>query len=142
DEVERRINIDLLCAEWAVDVATDEIAKQLASGSDPYLAERSHDIEFIADLLQRALSGRTQAMSLPEIKEPSIIVAKDLSPAETAAFAKDRVLAIVTEIGTRTSHTAILARALEIPAVDGVSGIMSRVGSDDRLIVDGYRGRV
>jgi phosphotransferase system enzyme I (PtsI) len=142
DEVERRINIDLLCAEWAVDVATDEIAEQLSAGGDPYLAERSHDIEFIADLLQRALSGRTQAMSLPEIKEPSIIVARDLSPAETAAFAKDRVLAIVTEIGTRTSHTAILARALEIPAVVGVSGIMSRVGSEDRLIVDGYRGRV
>jgi phosphotransferase system enzyme I (PtsI) len=142
DEVERRINIDLLCAEWAVDVATDEIAEQLATGGDPYLAERSHDIEFIADLLQRPLSGRTHAMSLPEIKEPSIVVARDLSPAETAAFAKDRVLAIVTEIGTRTSHTAILARALEIPAVVGVSGIMSRVGSEDRLIVDGYRGRV
>lgn len=142
DEVERHISIDLLCAEWAVDVATDEFAKQLATGGDPYLAERSHDIAFIADLLQRALSGRTQAMSLPEIKEPSIIVARDLSPAETAAFAKDRVLAIVTEIGTRTSHTAILARALEIPAVVGVPGIMSRVGSEDRLIVDGYRGRV
>lgn len=142
DEVERRISIDLLCAEWAVDVATDEIAEQLVTGGDPYLAERSHDIEFIADLLQRALSGRTHAVALPEIKEPSIIVAKDLSPAETASFAKDRVLAIVTEIGTRTSHTAILARALEIPAVVGVSGIMSRVGSEDRLIVDGYRGRV
>lgn len=142
DEVERRISIDLLCTEWAVDVATDEIAEQLSTGGDPYLAERSHDIEFIADLLQRALSGRTNTVVLPEIKEPSIIVARDLSPAETAAFAKDRVLAIVTEIGTRTSHTAILARALEIPAVVGVSGVMSRVGSEDRLIVDGYRGRV
>lgn len=142
DEVERRINIDLLCAEWAVDVATDEFAEQMVGAGDPYLAERGHDIAFIAELLQRALSGRTHAMALPEIKEPSIVVARDLSPAETAAFAKDRVLAIVTEIGTRTSHTAILARALEIPAVVGVSGIMSRVGSEDRLIVDGYRGRV
>lgn len=142
DEVERHMRIDLLCAEWAVDVVTDELAEQLSTGGDPYLAERSHDIAFIADLLQRALSGRTRTVALPDIKEPSIIVARDLSPAETATLAKDRVLAIVTEVGTRTSHTAIIARALEIPAVVGVSGIVSQVGSDDRLVVDGFRGRV
>jgi phosphotransferase system enzyme I (PtsI) len=142
DEVERHMRIDLLCAEWAVDVVTDELAEQLSTGGDPYLAERSHDIAFIADLLQRALSGRTRTVALPDIKEPSIIVARDLSPAETATLAKDRVLAIVTEVGTRTSHTAIIARALEIPAVVGVSGVVSQVGSDDRLVVDGFRGRV
>ncbi len=142
DEVERRVRIDLLCAEWAVDVATDELAEQLSTGGDPYLAERSHDIVFIADLLQRALSGRTRTVSLPDFKEPSIIIARDLSPAETATLAKDRVLAIVTEVGTRTSHTSIIARALEIPAVVGVSGIVSLVGSDDRIVVDGFRGRV
>ena len=142
DEVERRIRIDLLCAEWAVEGATDEMAAQLKAGGDPYLAERSHDFEFIADLVQRAFSGRTRSVSLPEIQEPSVIVARDLSPAETATLSKDRVLAIVTEVGTRTSHTAILARALEIPAVVGVAGIVSRVGGDDRLVVDGYRGRV
>jgi phosphotransferase system enzyme I (PtsI) len=142
DEVERHVRIGLLCAEWAVDVVTDELAEQLSTGGDPYLAERSHDIAFIADLLQRALSGRTRTVSLPDIKEPSIIVARDLSPAETATLAKDRVLAIVTEIGTRSSHTAIIARALEIPAVVGVAGIVAQVGSDDRLVVDGFRGRV
>jgi phosphotransferase system enzyme I (PtsI) len=142
DEVERRIRIDLLCAEWAVEGATDEMAAQLKAGGDPYLAERSHDFEFIADLVQRAFSGRTRSVSLPEIQEPSVIVARDLSPAETASLSKDRVIAIVTEVGTRTSHTAILARALEIPAVVGVAGIVSKVGGDDRLVVDGYRGRV
>jgi phosphotransferase system enzyme I (PtsI) len=142
DEVERHMSIDLLCAEWAVDVVTDELAAQLSTGGDPYLAERSHDIVFMADLLQRALSGRSRTVSLPDIKEPSIIVARDLSPAETATLAKDRVLALVTEIGTRTSHTAIIARALEIPAVVGVQGIVAQVGSDDRLVVDGFRGTV
>ncbi|HVU01894.1 MAG TPA: phosphoenolpyruvate--protein phosphotransferase [Polyangiaceae bacterium] len=142
DEVDRRVRIDLLCAEWAVETATDDMAAQLKSGGDPYLAERSHDFEFIADLLQRALSGRARSVSLPDIQEPSIIVARDLSPADTATLAKDRVLAIVTEVGTRTSHTAILARALEIPAVVGVTGIVAKVGGDDRLVVDGYRGRV
>jgi phosphotransferase system enzyme I (PtsI) len=142
DEVERRIRIDLLCAEWAVEGATDEMAQQLKAGRDPYLAERSHDFEFIADLVQRAFSGRTRPVSLPDFQEPSVIVARDLSPAETATLSKDRVLAIVTEVGTRTSHTAIMARALEIPAVVGVAGIVSMVGGDDRLVVDGYRGRV
>jgi phosphotransferase system enzyme I (PtsI) len=142
DEVERKVRIDMLCVEWAVDVVTDDFAEQLSGGGDPYLAERSHDIVFIADLLQRAFSGRTKTVSLPEISEPSIIVARDLSPAETAALSKDRVLAIVTEVGTRTSHTAILARALEIPAVVGVVNAVSKIGSDDRLVVDGFRGRV
>jgi len=143
DEVERHIEIGLLCAEWAVEVATDELAEQLTSGGDPYLAERSHDIEFIADLVQRGFGGRGRSVvSLPEIKEPCIVVARDLSPAETAALARDRVLAIVTEVGTRTSHTAILARALEIPAVVGVAGLLTQVGSEDRVVVDGYRGRI
>lgn len=141
-DVERRIRIDLLCTEWAVDVATREFAEQLSGSRDPYLAERSHDIAFIADLLQRALSGHPRAASVPQLSEPRIIVARDLSPADTASLVKDRVLAIVTEVGTRTSHTAILARALEIPAVVGVPGVMAKVGSEDRLVVDGYRGRV
>lgn len=141
-DVERRIRIDLVCAEWAVDITIGELSEQLSGASDPYLAERSHDIVFIADLLARALGGRTRPSMLPDLKEPRIIVARDLSPADTAALAKDRVLAIVTEVGTRTSHTAILARALEIPAVVGVSGVLSKVGAGDRLVVDGFRGCV
>lgn len=141
-DVERRIRIDLVCAEWAVDITIEELSNQLSGVGDPYLAERSHDIVFIADLLQRALGGRARSATLPELKEPRIIVARDLSPADTATLVKDRVLAIVTEIGTRTSHTAILARALEIPAVVGVSGVLAKVGGDDRLVVDGFRGSV
>lgn len=142
DEVERHIRIDLQSAEWAVDVATSEMASQLRQNSDPYLSERSHDLEFIGDVIQRALGGRSRSVGLPPITDPVIVVAQDLSPAETAALPKDRVLAIATEIGTRTSHTAILARALEIPAVVGVTGLLAHVGNDDALIVDGHRGVV
>jgi phosphoenolpyruvate-protein phosphotransferase (PTS system enzyme I) len=142
EDVERRVRIDRQCAEWAIDAAVGEIANQLKAGGDPYLAERSHDVEFIGDSLQRALSGKDRQLALPNTDEPSIIVAHDLSPAETATLTKDRVLAMVTEVGTRTSHTAILARSLEIPAVVGVVDIRKHVGNGDRLVVDGLRGRV
>jgi phosphotransferase system enzyme I (PtsI) len=71
-----------------------------------------------------------------------VLVAHDLSPAETVTLSRDSVLAIVTEVGTRTSHTAILARALEIPAVVGVKDLLARIEDGDALVVDGLRGRV
>src|SRR5690606_13213718 len=120
DSVERRVRVDLQNVEWAIEGATQELASQLRSSGDPYLSERSHDVEFVNDLFQRALSGGRRVGTLLEVAEPCIVIAHDLSPAETAGLDKERVLAIVTEVGTRTSHTAILARALELPAVVGV----------------------
>jgi phosphotransferase system enzyme I (PtsI) len=141
-EVERRIRIDLLCAEWALSAAIEEMAEQLRQGSDPYLAERSHDFEFIGDRLLGALAGKGSSFTIPDERPPGVLVARDLSPAETVGLTRDRVLAIVTEAGTRTSHTSILARALEIPAVVGVHGLLDRVGNGDILAVDGVHGRV
>ncbi|MCA9644955.1 MAG: phosphoenolpyruvate--protein phosphotransferase, partial [Myxococcales bacterium] len=141
-DVERFIRLDLLCAEWAVDRAVKRMAEQLRGAGDAYLAERSHDIEFIGDRILGSFSGRQRAVSIPDLHEPSILVARDLSPAETAGLKRDMVLALVTEVGTRTSHTAILARALDLPAVVGVGELLSRVGTGDRLIVDGLKGSV
>ncbi len=142
DEVERRIRIDHLCAEWALSATVEEMASQLRSGGDPYLAERSHDFEFVGDRILGALSGRASILALPGDKAPCVIVAHDLSPTETVGLTRDRVLGIVTEVGTRTSHTAILARALEIPAVVGVAGLLGRVGDGDVVAVDGVHGRI
>ena len=142
DDVERHVRIDRQCAEWAVDTALHEMAEQLRAGIDPYLAERSHDFEFVGDRIIRALTGRQRALSLPELGEPSILIAHDLSPAETAGLSKKTVLAMVTEVGTRTSHTAILSRALELPAVVGVRDILSTVANGDLVFVDALRGRV
>jgi phosphotransferase system enzyme I (PtsI) len=142
EEVERRIRIDHLCAEWALSATIEEMTTQLRMGGDPYLAERSHDFEFVGDRILGALAGRASMLALPGDRAPCVLVAHDLSPAETAGLTRDRVLGIVTEVGTRTSHTAILARALEIPAVVGVSGLLSRVGDGDLLAVDGVHGRV
>jgi phosphoenolpyruvate-protein phosphotransferase (PTS system enzyme I) len=140
-EVTKRIETELVCAEWALDLSVTHMAAQLKRAGDAYLAERSHDFEFVGARIRQAIGG-AQAAVVPETSEPRIIVAHDLSPAETVGLTRDKVLALVTEVGTRTSHTSIVARALEIPAVVGVAGALSRIGSGDSLIVDGLRGQL
>jgi phosphotransferase system enzyme I (PtsI) len=142
DEVERFVRIDHQCIEWALDTAISNMSRQLREADDPYLAERSHDFDFIRDRIMRALTGRGRAIVVPEGPEPVILVAHDLSPAETATLSKERVLGLVTEVGTRTSHTAILARALEIPAVVGARGVLEQIAHGDRIVVDGVHGKV
>jgi len=142
DEVERHVRIDQQSAEWGLDSAIADMAGEIGAADDPYLAERRHDFDFVGDRILRALTGRQKLLAVPDITHPCIIVAHDLSPAETAGLSRERVLGMVTEVGTRTSHTAIIARALEIPAVVGVGNILARVGNGDRVVVDGFRGRV
>jgi phosphotransferase system enzyme I (PtsI) len=143
DDVERRVRIDRLCAEWALTSTIDEMARQLTHSGDSYLAERSHDLQFVGQHILESLTGREEPSSvLSRSGVPRILVAHDLSPAETATFSRETVLAIVTEVGTRTSHTAILARALEIPAVVGVAGLIERIGDGDEIVVDGLRGQI
>jgi phosphotransferase system enzyme I (PtsI) len=140
-EVTRRIETELVCAEWALDLSVTDMAAQLRRGGDAYLAERSHDFEFVGARIRLAISGGAPAV-VPETAEPRVIVAHDLSPAETVGLTREKVLALVTEVGTRSSHTSIVARALEIPAVVGVAGALSRIGSGDSIIVDGLRGQL
>jgi phosphoenolpyruvate-protein phosphotransferase (PTS system enzyme I) len=140
-EVQKRIENELVCTEWALDLAVTEMAGQLRRAGDAYLAERSHDFEFVGARIRQAIGGTPSTVVL-DTSEPRILVARDLSPAETVGFTRDKVLALVTEVGTRTSHTAIVARALEIPAIVGVAGALLRIGSGDSLIVDGSRGQL
>jgi phosphoenolpyruvate-protein phosphotransferase (PTS system enzyme I) len=140
-EVKKRIEGELVCAEWALDLAVSYMAAQLKRADDAYLAERSHDFEFVGARIQKAIGGAPQSL-VPEPSEPRVLVAHDLSPAETVGLTREKVLALVTEVGTRTSHTALVARALEIPAVVGVAGALARIGSGDSIIVDGLRGQV
>jgi phosphoenolpyruvate-protein phosphotransferase (PTS system enzyme I) len=140
-EVTKHIQTDLVCAEWAIDMAVTQMAGQLRRAGDAYLAERSHDFEFVGARIRLAIGGKSANVVL-ETSEPRVIVAHDLSPAETVGLTRDKVLALVTEVGTRTSHTSIVARALEIPAVVGVAGALSRIGNGDSIIVDGMRGQL
>lgn len=142
EQVKAQIEGELRCAEWAVATACEVIARRLTALDDPYLRERSHDVEFIGERLLRAFDGAPSGRALPRMTGPSILVAHDLSPADTAALVDEPVIGFVTEVGTRTSHTSIMARALEIPAVVGVTDVLHRVATGDLVVVDGLRGIV
>jgi phosphotransferase system enzyme I (PtsI) len=144
EEIEKRIKGEKKCAEWALTSAAEDIANRFPAASrttDTYISERRHDIEFVADRLLRALTGAPERV-IPKLDHPSIVVARDLSPADTAGMVREPALAFITEVGSRTSHTSIMARALEIPAVVGADGALAAVRTGDTVIVDGLRGLV
>jgi phosphotransferase system enzyme I (PtsI) len=145
ERVEHKITEEKKCAEWAVAHACDEIAKMFgtaeANEGDAYILERRHDVEFVCDRLLRELTGDTKQI-VPRLDQPMVVIARDLSPADTAGMVREPVIAFVTEIGTRTSHTAIMARALEIPAVVGAADALSVIRTGDTVIVDGLRGEI
>ncbi len=145
DRVTVKIRDERKCAEWAVAQACDEIGKMFSpadiSERDAYIAERRHDVEFVRDRLLRELTGDTKQL-VPRLDQPMVVVARDLSPADTAAMVREPVIAFVTEIGSRTSHTSIMARALEIPAVVGTGEALSVIRTGDIVVVDGLRGEV
>ncbi|HSQ65218.1 MAG TPA: phosphoenolpyruvate--protein phosphotransferase [Polyangiaceae bacterium] len=144
EQIEKRIREEKRCAEWAVAGAAEEIAGRFPAASrdtDAYIRERRHDVEFVADRLLRALTGAPDRL-IPKLDHPAIVIARDLSPADTAGMVREPALGFVTEVGTRTSHTSIMARALEIPAVVGADGALGNVRTGDTVIVDGLRGEV
>lgn len=142
EEVERKIRLDRKCAEWAVATTMREFGAQFEDAEDIYLRERSHDFDFVGELLVRVLRGTADVQPLIKLEQPGIIVAHDLSPADTASLVHEPVLGIVTERGTRTGHTAIMARALDIPAVVGVADALHHVNPGDEVVADGIRARV
>ncbi|HRU07615.1 MAG TPA: phosphoenolpyruvate--protein phosphotransferase, partial [Candidatus Brocadiia bacterium] len=117
------------------------LVKQLESAGDPYIAERTKDVQDLERWLLNALLGAHRDDHLRPDR-PSIIVAHDLTPAQTVGLEKGKALGFVTDAGGRTSHTAILARTLAIPAVLGLGTISNEVSTGDMLIVDGANGEV
>ncbi len=144
EAVKKQIEVEKRCAEWAVVAACADIARRIAAVDDPYLRERSHDVEFVGERVLRALMAATGDVesTIPKLSGRSVLVGHDLSPADTAGLVTEPVVGFVTEMGTRTSHTSIMARALEIPAVVGVTDALARIATGDAVIVDGLRGVV
>ncbi|MEZ4362557.1 MAG: phosphoenolpyruvate--protein phosphotransferase [Kofleriaceae bacterium] len=134
------ISKDLVCAEWALRKAVDDIAGVFDSIEDDYLRERMSDVEFVFERVLRNLLGRDTGPLAPP--PDAIVVAYDLSPADTSLLHKAAVAGLLTDAGGRTSHTAIIARAHEIPAVVGLEDITEVVETDDLLIIDGAAGVV
>jgi len=130
-------------AEWALKIQCEHIVEVFAQMEDPYLSARRNDVEQVVARVQRILRGYTEMSSeSPESFMDTIVVADDLSPADTVLMQHYGILAFVTEYGGATSHTAILARSLGIPAIVNLSRIRSYIRPDDLLIVDGFRGIV
>ncbi len=141
-EAQRLLREDRINAEWAVKRAVRKIKSAFHQHADEYFKQRRADVDYVGERIIKNLLGQVvDADELPP--EGAIIVAHDLSPADTALLLHDRkISAFVTDSGARTSHTAIVARALEVPAVVGVGRITSLAGKGDWVIVDGGRGVV
>jgi len=132
-----------ICAEWALSLKADEVKRMLAALGDDYLSERFHDVEFVSDRVLRNLLGYAiELVDRDGPQEPCIIAANDISPAETANLVLAPVLGFCTEGGSRTSHTAIVAQSLGIPAVVGAPYLTDHVEAGDTVIVDGLDGVV
>lgn len=116
-------------------------ARELEENENAYLRERAADLRDVASRLLRCILG-CEAASFPELPDQAILLSRDLTPSETAQIDRRKVVGIVTETGGSTSHVAIMARSLGIPAVVGVAGITEEVRPGDTLVVDGGRGRV
>jgi phosphotransferase system enzyme I (PtsI) len=128
-------------SEWALKINLDRVRKIFDSIDDEYLKSRKTDLDYVEQRILRNLLGKGLE-GLSQIKEEVIVVAHDLSPADTAQMAKDKVTAFVTDMGGKTSHTAIMARSLEIPAVVGSETATHSINTGDTLIVDGITGVV
>jgi len=135
-----RIRRDGINAEWALRVTVDALKAPLLAAESTYFRERASDLEHVGQHILRHLAGG--ADGLPELDEPVILVAADISPADAARIVGSGVLGLVTSVGSATSHTAILARALDVPAVVGARAAMVQIANDDVVIVDGLRGEV
>ncbi|MBN1556537.1 MAG: phosphoenolpyruvate--protein phosphotransferase, partial [Lentisphaerae bacterium] len=126
-------------AEAAVRDVTESYAEVLAGLKDDYLRERVVDVKDVSRRLLRNLCGRPER-GVGELKRQHIIVARDLAPSDTATFKRDMVLGFATDLGSPTSHTAVLARALELPAVVSLHDITGRVSDGAEVLLDGNKG--
>lgn len=139
--IESQIKSDKINAEAITQEKVDQYAAMFEAMDDPYFKGRAADIKDVGSRILHNLMG-IEIMDISHLDEGAVIVAKDLAPSDTAIMDKKHVLAFVTDVGSRTSHTAIMARSLEIPAILGLGDITTSVKDGETLIVDGSTGEV
>jgi phosphoenolpyruvate-protein phosphotransferase (PTS system enzyme I) len=127
-------------AEWALVQQMDQLVAQFDRMEDPYLRERKHDVVQVVERLLKAMQGTGHAPAAPEHEENVIVVAHDLSPADMILFKQHQFAGFVTDLGGVTSHTAIVARSLNIPGIVGLRHARAMVRENELLIVDGTEG--
>lgn len=140
DAIYNMIRAEQVNAEYAVAVTGDNFSEMFAGMDDDYMKARAADVKDISNRLVQCVSGNQEAGL--DFKEPSIIVADDLSPSETVQMDKKKILAFVTVHGSANSHTSILARMMNIPALIGVPLDLDKIQSGMKAVVDGVQGEV
>ena len=140
DAIHNLIQTEGVNAEYAVAVTGDNFSEMFASMDDEYMKARAADVKDISNRLIRVLSGEEEVDF--RSMAPSVIVADDLSPSETVQMDKEKILAFVTVHGSTNSHTAILARMMNIPALIGVPMDLDEIQTGMRAVVDGFDGKV
>jgi phosphotransferase system enzyme I (PtsI) len=144
---EQRIESDCCNAEWGLLQQLEAVSAQFDEIDDPYLRERKADVQQIVDRILRAMQGdigleEAVLESHSQDDDGWILVAKDISPADMLILRRHRFLGFVTETGSATSHTAILARSLGLPAVVGVSGLLNQIAQNDIIVLRSDEGSV
>jgi phosphoenolpyruvate-protein phosphotransferase (PTS system enzyme I) len=139
DEVLRKLETDLRNVEWVFQEVATTYADTLNKIDDPYLRERALDIQDVTKRVTRNLQGKAPKTFLG-LSEPHILIAHNLTPSDTAAMNRERVLGLATDLGSRTSHTAIMARSLNIPAVVGLHDITEKLETGQQVLLDGING--
>lgn len=139
DEVLRKLETELCNVEWVFQEVAAKYAETLGQIDDPYLRERALDIQDVTRRIVRNLQGKAPKR-LHGLSEPHILVAHNLAPSDTATMSRQQVLGIATDLGSRTSHTAILARSLNIPAIVGLHNATDKLETGQHVLLDGYDG--
>ena len=141
-EVSQFIRENLVTAEFAFHEASEKYAEALGKVDDTYLSERAADIRDVTQRVLSNLMSQPPCAGLADLTEPCIVVAHDLTPSDTAMLDPTKVLGFITEVGSRTSHTAILARSLRIPAVLGLGEAIGELHTGQSVLLDGFNGFV
>ncbi len=139
DEVLRRLEAERCNVEWVFQEVANNYAETLSKIDDPYLRERAVDMQDVTRRIVRNLQGKAPK-AVFSAAEPHILVAHNLTPSDAASMDRQLVLGIATDLGSRTSHTAIIARSLNIPAVVGLHDATEKLESGQHVLLDGYTG--
>lgn len=142
DEVERTVTERKVTSDWAFYEVARRYIEAMGEIEDSFLRERLVDIKDVSQRVLRHLIGRGDVVSHEEALRPHVLVANELTPSDTAAMDRDLVKGFIVQSGSTTSHAAIIARSLGLPAVMGITNAVEDINSGEEVLVDGYRGLV
>ena len=140
-EAENKIKNESLNAEYALNEVKDMFVSIFESMDNDYMRERAADVKDVTNRVLRHILG-IKIIDLSNLSDEVVLIAHDLTPSDTATMDKKKVLGFLTNIGGRTSHTAIMSRTLEIPAIVGLSDVTDKVKDSDMIVFDGDKGIV